>query len=257
MLVCVVTIAALAAAGTSADFPDTSGAAAAPTSAPSVTRPVGPSLGPTVHYAFEEMRGGQPVRFDSCAPVAVRYDPSGEPYSAATDIAEAVRRLSSGLGRPVGFQTGGSVDGPAVSVSWVTVAAELAGDPRPDTIGTGGFSSAGATILSGAVSLAADGHLAPGFGRRSWGGIYLHELGHAVGLAHVDDPAEAMYPTVVHARAAEYGPGDLAGLAQLGGTCAPAKASVPTGGSNRPALLRRIGVRHASAQFTQHTKEKP
>ena len=42
----------------------------------------------------------------------------------------------------------------------------------------------------------------------------LHELGHLVGLDHVDDPNELMYP-----RAAErtsYGPGDLKGLALLG-----------------------------------------
>jgi hypothetical protein len=47
-----------------------------------------------------------------------------------------------------------------------------------------------------------------------------HELGHLVGLAHVADEHQVMYPRV---RAGlGYQPGDLAGLAQLGsGPCAP------------------------------------
>ena len=46
-----------------------------------------------------------------------------------------------------------------------------------------------------------------------------HELGHLVGLAHVDDPRQLMYP---HARSlvSTFGNGDLTGLAALGnGTC--------------------------------------
>jgi hypothetical protein len=39
--------------------------------------------------------------------------------------------------------------------------------------------------------------------------IVMHELGHVLGLDHVDDRGELMYPTIVRA---EFGPGDLAGL---------------------------------------------
>lgn len=48
----------------------------------------------------------------------------------------------------------------------------------------------------------------------------MHELGHLVGLALVNDPAELMYATT--GVALDYGPGDRTGLAELGrGRCTP------------------------------------
>jgi matrixin len=47
-----------------------------------------------------------------------------------------------------------------------------------------------------------------------------HELGHLVGLGHVDDPHQLMFPTL--GAPVTFQDGDLAGLAQLGrGACAP------------------------------------
>jgi hypothetical protein len=47
-----------------------------------------------------------------------------------------------------------------------------------------------------------------------------HELGHLVGLAHVKDPHQIMWPRA--SAVLEYQSGDLAGLAELGrGSCAP------------------------------------
>jgi predicted Zn-dependent protease len=46
----------------------------------------------------------------------------------------------------------------------------------------------------------------------------MHELGHVLGLGHVQDPSQLMYPA--HHGQATYGPGDLAGLAAEGdGAC--------------------------------------
>lgn len=48
--------------------------------------------------------------------------------------------------------------------------------------------------------------------------VLRHELAHVLGLDHVDDPDQVMHPT---SAGQEYGPGDLAGLAQVGaGGCA-------------------------------------
>ena len=57
--------------------------------------------------------------------------------------------------------------------------------------------------------------------REGVGGVIRHELGHLVGLDHVDDPAELMHPEGVRG-VVTFGPGDLTGLAQLGrGQCFP------------------------------------
>jgi hypothetical protein len=48
--------------------------------------------------------------------------------------------------------------------------------------------------------------------------VVLHELGHLVGLDHVRDRGELMFPTANDV--VGYGPGDLQGLAALGrGAC--------------------------------------
>jgi len=80
----------------------------------------------------------------------------------------------------------------------------------------------------------------PGQPRRTWTGIgvaalvvavvgtaavadhlgVLHELGHLVGLAHVSDPTQLMYPQ--SSGVLDLAAGDLTGLAQLGaGECVP------------------------------------
>lgn len=60
-------------------------------------------------------------------------------------------------------------------------------------------------------------HFTAGFaaGQRR-GNVLLHELGHAVGLGHVSDPRQLMYPAMSSRTPAGYTAGDLAGLARVG-----------------------------------------
>ena len=61
------------------------------------------------------------------------------------------------------------------------------------------------------------GQLAPGFGTgRVRGNLVLHELGHLVGLDHVDDRSQMLHTTVHGATPDGYAAGDRAGLARLG-----------------------------------------
>lgn len=46
--------------------------------------------------------------------------------------------------------------------------------------------------------------------------LYMHEFGHAVGLEHVSDRRQLMYPQLVQGRPDAFGPGDSAGLRALG-----------------------------------------
>ena len=46
--------------------------------------------------------------------------------------------------------------------------------------------------------------------------LYMHEFGHALGLEHVDDSRQIMYPQVSSSRPDTYGSGDRAGLQTLG-----------------------------------------
>jgi matrixin len=98
------------------------------------------------------------------------------------------------------------------------------------TDGVGGFTTRGwsdgnvqhrTRIVSGYVVLSTtpSGTYAPGFGPGvTRGELFLHELGHAVGLQHVTDTRQIMYPVVVTGArpSAEYQAGDLAGLRKVG-----------------------------------------
>lgn len=182
--------------------------------------PLDTTAEPQVSFVFSGMADdGRPVRFEPCEPLSVVYEATGEPYPAIADVGTAVALLSDAMHRPLGFQSGGTVDGPSIAVVWVPTAGELPGHPRPETVGTGGYSSMRGTAVDGRVTLAASSTLSPGFGTGSWGAALLHELGHAVGLDHVPDRSEQMYPTVLDDRPAGFGAGDNAGLLQLGGPC--------------------------------------
>jgi hypothetical protein len=58
---------------------------------------------------------------------------------------------------------------------------------------------------------------APGFGAgRTRGALLMHEIGHALGLNHVGNTAELMYPTMLQRSRSSYKVGDKAGLRHVG-----------------------------------------
>jgi hypothetical protein len=113
-----------------------------------------------------------------------------------------------------------------VLIAWVTeeedpdFGVDVAGTAGPQRVGRpdGAF-----TYVTGEVHLdpQALGAMARTAGEPLARAVILHELGHLVGLAHVKDPTQIMFPRAQQGVVA-FGAGDLRGLAALGsGRCAP------------------------------------
>ena len=112
---------------------------------------------------------------------------------------------------------------PPVLVAWATPE-EVPARSKGDVIGLGGSAAYEPRARAAAVRhRRADPRPRPVRRHRDWipgareplEAVVLHELGHLVGLAHVDDTGELMHPTNTRT---SFGPGDLEGLARLGDT---------------------------------------
>lgn len=187
-------------------------------------------------FAYLSEHRGQPVRFDPCRPVHYVTGSVGAPAGAEQLLFEAVRQVSLATGL-VFVYDGGTEEAPAdlrepvqperYGARWAPVLiawSDEADDPDLRG-GTAGYASPvsadpdgrGPRLLTGTVVLDAE-QLAGYHDPRVVLTTVLHELGHLVGLGHVDDAADIMH--------AESGPADgytagaLRGLHQLGlGDC--------------------------------------
>lgn len=188
-------------------------------------------------YSFASVVGGKAVRWNPCAPIHWRYRTTYSPAGASTVVRAAVARIASVTGTTWIF------DGPTTATptsSWLPTSS---GSIRPVLIGfTDGSHSdllrnRAASVLGvtrtayftatvAGISLAATKSAVvaldrtdslPATGALSWKTVLLHELGHAMGLDHVGNSHELMYPTLQRTYTdLQYG--DVAGLTRLGRT---------------------------------------
>ncbi len=189
-----------------------------------------------------------PVAYDPCRPIHYVTNTEAGPQESAVLLTNALSRISAATG--LQFIDDGPTDEPPtidrrafqperygdkwvpVLIAWTNQAAipDLAGS----IAGVGGSSSVSnsntgprSVYVTGIVYL--DGpQLAQALrefatadqadiGRANVEAVVVHELGHLVGLQHVDDPTQIMNPATV---ATELGNGDRTGLAMLGrGRC--------------------------------------
>ncbi|TIC82209.1 matrixin family metalloprotease [Nocardioides sp. GY 10113] len=188
--------------------------------APTVSQGVGT-------YAFMRTQRGSdvPVAFTPCRPIEVVVNPDGAPANydelvdtglARTGAATGLKFVRVGLTDDRGTPRGGLARRRPVLIAWATPEEfpELAGA----VAGIGGSTAVGTPgrlrYVTGQVIL--DRDLFASFGPRDAEyaqAIVDHELGHVVGLDHVDDPGELMYE---YTERTTYGPGDREGLAKLG-----------------------------------------
>jgi hypothetical protein len=181
-------------------------------------------------YAFLQTQQGsdEPVAWDPCEPIEYAVNPAGAPDEWQDLVAEAVADVEWATG--LEFSDAGTTDRrpfargyqPALGQPVVIGFAdedELA-DLGGDTAGLGGSSAERGTIgrdyyVTGSIALdtAVFTDAAVDTDFESMRAIVQHELGHVLGLDHVDDAGELMYES--NFGRSDFGPGDLEGLARL------------------------------------------
>ena len=186
-------------------------------------------------FAFAETQPGSddPVGYSPCARIPYVVNPEGAPEKWKPLIHDAVEATSRASGlefayegetdaRPASYDDGFlATDPPPVLVAWATPQEQPA--LEGDVIGLGGSASYEVRpglrqYATGVLTLDRDQFDVTGWipgSREPLEAVVLHELGHLVGLAHVDDAGELMHPANTRTT---YGPGDLEGLARLGDT---------------------------------------
>ncbi|MGY1840260.1 MULTISPECIES: matrixin family metalloprotease [unclassified Modestobacter] len=202
-----------------------------------------PAGGGTHQFAQVQDDGVTPVAYDPCRPVHYVVRPDNAPYGGDLLIADAVAQISAVTGLQF-VHDGATDEAPSdqrspfqpdrygdrwapVLVTWDTVAEQP--DFAADVAGLAGSLAVSSgngpgVYVTGLVELDAAQFTEilsrPG-GQAVARAIVLHEFAHLVGLDHVDDPTQLMYPAT--SVVLDFAAGDLTGLSRLGaGACAPA-----------------------------------
>jgi hypothetical protein len=177
---------------------------------------------------------GVGARWNGCRAITWRMNTAGMPWSGRAEVRRALRLMHAATGfrfRYVGTTSAlpwndlgrllwGSAD---LTVAWSTARAvpELGGR---STVGVGGarwerqgdqpavYVAGGAVLERWMPSYVHRGFVAG----PSTGTLLLHELGHAMGLGHVNDRTQVMNPSLTALSRPQFGAGDLAGLRALG-----------------------------------------
>lgn len=201
-----------------------------------------PTDGP---YSFLQTQddGVTPVTYSPCRPIHYVVRPDGAPVGGDALLATAIARVSEASG--LQFVADGSTEETPVEhrepyqpdaygdrwapvlIAWSTpaempeLAGDVAGSAGSSSVVSGGtaFYVTGQVVLDGPsiAGLLADGPNGVAVAQ----GVVTHEMGHLVGLGHVDDPGQLMNPTAALTQT-YLASGDLAGLARVGtGPCAP------------------------------------
>lgn len=181
-------------------------------------------------FVMTQPGGDEPVGWDPCEPIRYQVNPANGPDDGGDLIGRAIERVSAATG--LAFEDEGTTDERPFTAQFVPI-----GTDRPVIIGWGspaefpelagdiagiGGGAAEEGILgrryyvTGAIALDTDVFSTMEVAGRpqTMEAIVMHELGHVVGLDHVNEPTELMAGT--NNGQIDFGPGDREGLARLG-----------------------------------------
>ena len=178
---------------------------------------------------------GRPARWNPCAPIHFVVQTRWAPSTGRADLAAALAQLTAVSG--LTFTDDGDTDEVPLRTReayqperygkrWAPLLVGWVPDAQTDlglgdgvqgvTVAVALSGKDGGSIVTGQVALDADHRLPGGFGPGATEGeVLLHELAHAVGLGHVRDPTQVMFPQTTNSES-QYGAGDRAGLTALG-----------------------------------------
>lgn len=200
---------------------------------------------PSASFRFEgtQTDGGNPVAWSPCRPIHFVVRALHSPTGGRRALDQAIAKVSAATG--LTFVDDGSTDeAPSsqrepyqperygdrwapVLIAWATpkevpdFGVDIAGEAGATRVTT---PSGDSTYIGGVVYLDPTKYteITTRSGQAVADSVILHELGHLVGLAHVNDAAQIMWPRGNSAGLTGYQDGDAAGLRALGlGNCQP------------------------------------
>ena len=205
--------------------------------APDVLRPAGDERS----YAFLTVDPAteEPARYNPCEPIRYVIDRRLAPKGTIADLRRGLELTTEVSGIEFHFAGYASEENllnrPAyqpdrygrgrwapVLFTWVPRGALLV--PHDEAVGSAGSNpvrnaDGELVYITGIVTFNYTARLLNGYDiGDSWGDVVLHEIGHLLGLAHVEDTTQVMHPNVTGGEA-RFGAGDIAGLRRLARGC--------------------------------------